>query len=773
MDTRILGIWISGATLLCFGQFVIADFIPTGFPRASAGKNSGVSTTSTTTTSEPYFVESCGGEFYQNEGKFSSPGYPTHKYPSNSNCTWFIKVDEGKVLVMLFEHMDIEFAPPQCPFDGVVVIDNGGDGNSISTATNVELIDSQSFPSMIGKYCGEDNYKPFVSATNSVEVHFYSDDDTEQTGFVFSWRSIDAGTSVVFSCDFEDGFCEGWKNIQTEEDTFDWTLASGATATDLTGPSFDHTKNNTDGRYAYIESSKPRVANDTALLTSPETKFAEGDTEFCLEFWYHMYGESIGSLAVATAVGNDRTIHWMESGDKGDKWLPARIKIQKINKPFKIIFAGVHVGGYTGDIALDDVRLYGKSCSKVNWQDRLQAGPEQKLYDTPCANESDYPCLNTKTCIPDEKLCDGNFDCPEKEDESSYFCINSIDSTTMVPPPLEETTDYTVEPTAATDSDTTAQFETTMAVWLLNNLTTFFWETTAVAQTDANEIETTSENDIATTEIESTTAEDDDSTTGISVTTVIEFTTGEEDIATTDIVTTNVLESTSAEATTTDMKKELTTSTVLESTQALVRKTTEEVPAETTPESTAETTHESTSELTGPFTTTLLQETTTGYRAVKIDESISRTTIHSTEEVKRKTTPVLKTTRIASKPISSTETNQDKIKPDYTSTSTMKVTTTARTTDRKRHRTTVKQDITSSSSKKLITPTRIVEIPNSATTKSQQTTTEKRLVAVMDGPTAADKQVGGDGSSAAALTPSVVIIICMAGSMVQLIWTSL
>ena len=45
----------------------------------------------------------------------------------------------------------------------------------------------------------------------------------------------------IFNCDFEFGICTNWKQDNTT-DTIDWTLASGATSSQGTGPSTDHTK---------------------------------------------------------------------------------------------------------------------------------------------------------------------------------------------------------------------------------------------------------------------------------------------------------------------------------------------------------------------------------------------------------------------------------------------------------------------------------------------------------------------------------------------------
>ena len=47
--------------------------------------------------------------------------------------------------------------------------------------------------------------------------------------------------SGPFACNFENGFCS-WK--QDHSDQFDWTIQSGSTSTQGTGPTGDHTQAN-------------------------------------------------------------------------------------------------------------------------------------------------------------------------------------------------------------------------------------------------------------------------------------------------------------------------------------------------------------------------------------------------------------------------------------------------------------------------------------------------------------------------------------------------
>ena len=53
------------------------------------------------------------------------------------------------------------------------------------------------------------------------------------------------------------------------------------------------------GYYLYIESSSPRLLNDTARIYSP-VYGADSSSGGCFTFWYHMYGSSTGKSPAST-----------------------------------------------------------------------------------------------------------------------------------------------------------------------------------------------------------------------------------------------------------------------------------------------------------------------------------------------------------------------------------------------------------------------------------------------------------------------------------------
>ncbi|RUS71280.1 hypothetical protein EGW08_020957 [Elysia chlorotica] len=105
----------------------------------------------------------------------------------------------------------------------------------------------------------------------------------------------------VWSCDFE----QDCSYEQEKYDQFDWSKNSGETATSSTGPDFDHTVQNINGHYMYIETSgfasqgisSSKNEGDTAILRTSDIPRIPGCT-YRLVFWYSMYGRGTGSLTV-------------------------------------------------------------------------------------------------------------------------------------------------------------------------------------------------------------------------------------------------------------------------------------------------------------------------------------------------------------------------------------------------------------------------------------------------------------------------------------------
>ena len=51
----------------------------------------------------------CGGSLTENEGSFTSPGYPDSTYPNNVECVWTITTNEGSRIAIDLVDFDVQY----------------------------------------------------------------------------------------------------------------------------------------------------------------------------------------------------------------------------------------------------------------------------------------------------------------------------------------------------------------------------------------------------------------------------------------------------------------------------------------------------------------------------------------------------------------------------------------------------------------------------------------------------------------------------------------
>ncbi len=83
----------------------------------------------------------------------------------------------------------------------------------------------------------------------------------------------------------------------------------------------------------YIESSVPQKRGDKARLVSERFPGMKSNVNYCLKFWYHMYGNAIGTLNVlikkkAGNTSSSEKIVWSLSGNKGQTWRFASVPVK-------------------------------------------------------------------------------------------------------------------------------------------------------------------------------------------------------------------------------------------------------------------------------------------------------------------------------------------------------------------------------------------------------------------------------------------------------------
>ena len=69
----------------------------------------------------------------------------------------------------------------------------------------------------------------------------------------------------------------------------------------------------------FIETSSPRKPKDRARLESEEFQ-PTGSSGRCLKFWYHMYGNTIGTLNIWMSSNGTSGQIWSLSGNQNNQW---------------------------------------------------------------------------------------------------------------------------------------------------------------------------------------------------------------------------------------------------------------------------------------------------------------------------------------------------------------------------------------------------------------------------------------------------------------------
>uniref|UniRef100_A0A665VVK4 MAM domain-containing protein n=1 Tax=Echeneis naucrates TaxID=173247 RepID=A0A665VVK4_ECHNA len=148
------------------------------------------------------------------------------------------------------------------------------------------------------------------------------------------------------SCHFEHGLC-GW--YQDNSDNFDWTVLSG----------MDHTIG--IGKSLVVDTWSPSLRGLFGRLVSfPQPP---SSTDYCLSFFYKLYGPNTGTLNVKVLNKNGHeNIVWTRSGAHGNYWHEAHCPIPHQLTSFQLMFEAVR-SSFDGRIAIDDVALVVRPCT--------------------------------------------------------------------------------------------------------------------------------------------------------------------------------------------------------------------------------------------------------------------------------------------------------------------------------------------------------------------------------------------------------------------------
>ncbi|XP_052888185.1 zonadhesin-like [Anopheles moucheti] len=288
------------------------------------------------------------------------------------------------------------------------------------------------------------------------------------------------GQGTPTSCDFEGESLCGWSNDVLHD--FDWKRSDGTLNPRAlrTGPKYDHTTMQPKAGHFMIVDSSEQLTNDTARFVSPvfETELSVGS---CFQFYYHMYGESVGTLNVYVKPISsdlyDLQPVFVQQGNQKNIWHEGHVEIPVQSERFQIVFEASLGLRYKSDIAIDDVfLLQGDSC-RVPVEDSEEPPPEAENVpvkiescenrcgsnmaavlnssDTIVHCECHDDCVTSETCCPDYR---------ERCVFEMVPVVGSNISTTSTVPTTSTTVKVTTpEPTSTTSTVVVTTSSTTSA----------------------------------------------------------------------------------------------------------------------------------------------------------------------------------------------------------------------------------------------------------------------------------------------------------------------
>ncbi|XP_071963923.1 MAM and LDL-receptor class A domain-containing protein 1-like [Antedon mediterranea] len=243
----------------------------------------------------------------------------------------------------------------------------------------------------------------------TTDKHFTTDTVTEwarttdepSTDAVTEWTTRTFNSEI--QTNFQYGF-DGW--TQEYGDDFDWSRNNGSTSSSNTGPTNGHSGYGSD-YYVYIETSSPRNNRDSARLRSPRIPERQG---LSLSFYYHMYGDTMGTLNVYRTSNLGDQLLWSRNGNQSNVWHAGTVQFAHNGYGNNyIIFEGIRGSSFTGDIAIDDIYI----------GDRIPfTAIPTSTDDHPTASSTDWPVTtpnyNWETTSPSQPNVTKTFLCGNK-----------------------------------------------------------------------------------------------------------------------------------------------------------------------------------------------------------------------------------------------------------------------------------------------------------------------------------------------------------------------
>ncbi len=299
---------------------------------------------------------------------------------SNPNGTWTLHIcDDANANVGTLEYIELIFVETPCPepnnvqfsavssnsaivnwtagtvgaMSQIEIIDSNNNSTFFSNATSpftlTGLNSSEAYQLLIREECGSSIFStsscPQIFSTDCITFPMSESED------------FDAQTLCSTSCTTTCDIFGLWSNAT--DNRANWTVHSGATPTQNTGPTEDVSGT---GNYIYLETSNGTCNNKEAILESNciLVKSDQGDCHF--SFNYLMFGNDVQGLTVE--LRQDQSLAWQPiwsaAGNQGRFWQKAYLDLSAYDQMVLQFRFRASSGSFdTGDIALDELVFYG------------------------------------------------------------------------------------------------------------------------------------------------------------------------------------------------------------------------------------------------------------------------------------------------------------------------------------------------------------------------------------------------------------------------------
>lgn len=173
---------------------------------------------------------------------------------------------------------------------------------------------------------------------------------------------FDAQNICALNCDSLCAVTGLWKLRDTEANG--WFVQNGNNSNSFTGPSGDK---NYLGNFLQVDPSINCVNNSTALLTTDCLDLSKSSN--CgISFYYHMFGDDVGSLFLEYSVNElDWIPVWELNGNQGNDWFFESVALNNIGENGRLRFRSEAIlNSNQGVIAIDQIKLYDTDTVALN-----------------------------------------------------------------------------------------------------------------------------------------------------------------------------------------------------------------------------------------------------------------------------------------------------------------------------------------------------------------------------------------------------------------------